>query len=336
MVKEIGTDESIAPSAITLWCAGIPELGQRVLTAGELELIKSERRHALRKIRIYFLYIPGLAIVVALIAFLAGERGSDLMLSAALIGFLTILGLPLLIFPGTRQYKFANGLKNDLQHGSVYVFCGSPDNRLGDTPVISALVKNRLIDLKGMEELKLEVLEKSSYLFSAGGKVVLERSIHANIARVVNPPEFAQLAAKYVQPTDEPGISRHQRNLNEEEVEEMNHHYRRSINVRSIIWTLVLVLFGPFPLIYQILRREEFSAMAGPIFISLLAALSILRLSKNLRISFKLKQDLKDGFVFIEQRITDNASENGNTYEYLPHTQFLWTENHRPAAWRTY
>jgi hypothetical protein len=318
----------------TRWVAGLPLAGERELTEGErAELL---RRAAPRRLfgwasylafpLLFFLFLAGMALATDVSGRPAGT-------AAVVVMLLMLASVPLLVVAGRDARYWGMTLPRDARQGTVHRYEGQVEQIRGADETIARLWSWKLLP-PDLGTLTLEVLPHSGLLWRVNEQPV-RRWVRLTATEVADVPEFAGVAAQWLDPVELPvGGTVHvgQRELSAGEQWEIERHARQ-LKLRPLIPAVLLTLWAG-PVLWACLATGRWPTGhdAGSFgLLVLLTATADLMLVKCLGRARKMGQDILVGRVVI---VRDGAPAESVT-EILPVSRIAWTIDGRPASWRT-
>jgi hypothetical protein len=271
---------------------------------------------------------------------------------------LLMVCMPVQALLARDAFRRSRGLRRDLSVGVVKRFAGrlGPDTVADETLLF--LQKARLIPRDAEGEWWIEVLAGSGRVWRVRGELV-RHWIVALSAEVPEPPPVAAVAAQWLEPvaeSQEGTLLGGRRELSEAEREELRRFAGRLWR-HPLPWAVGFTLWLSMPVTVLIFAGHSDSGVDWWIRFAFLAAVTLwidLHLLRALWIARRLQQDAREGQVLIFRTHPGPApvpSEGGltkpdeplekerdllpETVEVLPQSQWCWTEDGRPAAWRT-
>ncbi len=333
-------DETLAlENQMTVWCAGLMRTGNRSLTKEETATLDREAQQLrVRGIAMSCAVPISLILVIALLRE-AQARNQALLVGVTLLSvslFLIIAGLPLEILLAARWMGRSQSLWADIRDGQVWHFKGHLNESFPLDAAQKALLAADLLHLDANELQWIELLPISRRVWRVNGVTPLTW-LRAGASEVAPTPEFAALAAQWLEPLgrNEDGVVYGgQRELSQSERIELNRHIRREW-MRPLTSSLPIFILLSYEIFRyfqnQILQSDQISRLAllgaGVLFF---ATISLFRIRQAQR----YRADRENGYVAI-RRVVEGEKETGEPeIEFLPISGMLWTRAGEPAAWR--
>ncbi|HEU5263768.1 MAG TPA: hypothetical protein VFU34_03965 [Gaiellaceae bacterium] len=237
------------------------------------------------------------------------------------------LGVPLCIAIANDYFKRAATLKRQCRSSEVLVCEGTASDL-----VAQGRESKEIRRQVGGAEVVLEVLMQSGLVWTINGQQ--EKSwIVVPRGRTARTPEQARLAARYVRPvkTHEGMVRLHQRALSEAERLELR-GYLPSISLKGGLLALLLnALAAGHVVAYA--RNPTTVPLTGAVLVALALWFGA-QLAFALRARRRMRRDLDEGFVVINQPDPDVAASQESVVEFLPYSGAEWTTGGRATAWR--
>jgi hypothetical protein len=237
-----------------------------------------------------------------------------------------------------RVLRGTGVLREDAQAGWVDRFEGTLDNDLDDSAVQRLVHRGYL--MRGQHTAqRLEILPLSSLVVRANGRRV-EHWARAYVAEVAPPRPFAmriELPRELVRVENDPAVSLKRRSLSPAERGELARHID---TLRRRYWPPVVVTVAVAALVGVRLWVEGPDSDllgTGSLLWYGLALLTYLAYLRRIRAARRLSWDRELRWVVTVHDRAAVASSEGVApkLEMLPISQLAWSENARPAAWRT-
>ncbi len=337
----------------TEWCAGIPLVERRPLEEEERQALRLEARSLLRRGLAALLAFPAAVLLLTLLLVALDSASSLIRASVFSAALLTLFCFPVLALVARDSFRRGRGLNRDLREGCVKRFEGPP--RMDETDeTLSTLRKARVAPALDDPLWRLEVLPGSGRVWSVQGERPA-RWITARWTEVAGTPTFAAMAAEWLEPVAKDGdttLLGGRRDLTQAEREEVRRHARR-LWVRPLPYVVGLTVWLSLP-VAVILRDGRLHSGHDWFSFCLLGAITLwtdVRFARAAWIARGLGADARDGWTIILRRQDPAPSEvaeavglqeiaaaiaaRPEVVEALPHSRWIWTEDNRPAAWRT-
>jgi len=229
-------------------------------------------------------------------------------------------------------------LREDAQVGYVDRFEGALDSDLDD-PAVQRLVHRGYLMRGQHTAQRLEILPMSSVVVRANGRRVGHWA-RVHVADIAPPRPFAmrvELPRELVRVENDPSVSLKRRSLTSAERGELARHID---TLRRRYWPPIVVTVAVAALVGVRLWAEGPDTdlfETGSLLWYGLALLTYLAYLRRLRAARRLHWDRELRWVVTVHDRATLASREGVApkLEMLPISQLAWTENARPAAWRT-
>jgi hypothetical protein len=239
-----------------------------------------------------------------------------------------------------RVLRGARVVRDDAQAAWVERFEGTLESDLDD-PAVQRLVARGYL-ARGQHGVQwIEILPRSSLVVRANGRPV-EHWARAHVAEIAPPRPFAmriELPRELVRVENDPSVTLKRRSLSPAERVELARHI---VTLRCRYWPPIVVTVGVAGLVGVRLWAEGPDPdllSTGSLLWYALALLTYLAYLRRIRAARRLEWDRELRWVVT---VHDRASLTSNEetglapkLEMLPISQLAWTENARPAAWRT-
>lgn len=239
-----------------------------------------------------------------------------------------------------RVLRGTRVLLEDAQAGWVDRFEGAVESDVDD-PAVQRLVGRGYLMRGELNVQRLEILPGSSLIIRANGRPV-EHWARAHVAEIAPPRLFAmriELPRELMRVENDPSVTLKRRSLSPAERGELARHID---SLRRRYWPPIVVTVGIAAVIGVRLwaegpRTDLFGT--GSLLWYGLALLTYLAYVRRIRAARRLHWDRELRWVVtVHDRATLASSEGAGVapkLEMLPISQLAWTENARPAAWRT-
>ena len=328
-------------TGMTQWCAGLPFIAERNLSDEEMQQLTSLHQRALRIRRLAgILVLPTVAFACGLSWMLhihpvMLSYDTDISRAPGLFSVATsAIILSELWFCWLYSARAASML-SDLKAGVAQIYSGILAERSRMEPTQQRLLSSGLLTTDATRTQCLELLKSSHILWSVNGKRV-KRLMQPSLTEVAEQPEFAAIAAQWLEPVSrqkQAVLYGGRRELSAEEKHELRTFVKRLV-VRPATTSL------PVSCLSLMLASELYRD--HPIDTDTLFWIFVIGGVFNIALYlFQIKQarrfmaDLDVGFVGI--RRIENLAPEAHTepdIEFLPVTGMLWTRSGEPAAWR--
>ena len=326
-------NEPTAHIGMTAWCLDLPLTRQRPLEALERDRLAGEVMRLRRKVWLLWCGFAASGVLFFCVATPSNPQANVEQAALTVAGIvLTAVGLPITMLISRDWVRRGRLLRADLRRDVVKCY-GEP------------VAASRMV----------EVLAASRYLWRVDGVPALGWKPVEEV-ELADAPPFAAFAAEWLQPLgDDPasGVSRGERDMSSQEVEELRRSARRlwlrplPLAVGLTAWASLpitaLALAGPFHSVWEWLRTGMLVASAATNDFLVIQGLLLARL---------FRADCRNGRIVIVRfeapPALDLSVPPGNvsasepllgqpapvTLEVLPISGRVWTEEGRPAAWR--
>lgn len=338
----IGRD--IKRRGTTLWCVGLPLLEERRLERAEQEHLRQSARCLLWQGLGTFL---GLAVfgglLMALVSVLGGAWGGTLPIIVVIFTAL-LLFLPASLFARESYTQRGLLLFRDLRRGYVRVFGGvlSENDLLQTEEAIDdaqrRLLALKLLTLDGTQEQVIEVLPASLRVWRVGGER-MKPWIEVRCKEVAAAEEATSpwLHASSVAPfSGEETLRKLSGRERTELLREARQHWLRPLVPAVLLtaWFLVILILCVIAVV-KAGHLAWSASLWGPIHIIGLAFVADAFFLRRLAQARLLYRDARGGEVQVTSQAGAQGSPNSAfVVERLPHSERLWTQAGRPAAWR--
>jgi hypothetical protein len=314
------------------WCLGLPFDAHR-----EADLLERRRLYKLatsarRRARLLFTAAATALLGGILTAWAAGlPHWAHLRLPALIAAGAAILALaPSLALLARERLSHARKLLSDLDGGVVARYEGELGPLRDLESAARRLLNRGLLEPDPRRTQRIEVSPGAGVVVRVNGRWV-QRSLRAHVARVASPRPhgYATTLPNARAWVKDPGVELLRRSLSPAELAELS-QYRKRFQ-RRFWWSIGLA--GPLTVCLVAWLTLELS---GPPLLAALvssAALSLVGWASYqlwLRVTRRLEDDCELRWVITMRQ----ASEDGSQLEVLPCSRLVWTERHRPAAWR--
>lgn len=331
----------MAEQGFNEWCAGLPLVERRPMEEEERREL-GHRAVALRwRGAAAILLFPGAPMLFAVVGSAAWPSAVQDVLAVAAV-FVIAICLPVAILVARDAFRRSRGLARDLAVGVVERYEGPLEHRLIALPPLALLVKAGLVEPGAEGEIDLDVLPVSRRVLMAGGRPVT-RWIVAPATSVAETPQFASMAAEWLQPAGPAGgqeMLRGERDLAESERSEIR-AYAKRLWVRALPLAVLLTVWCGVGLLARFAGARP---MSGPdtLRVGLLTFLALsadMRLAWAIQTAAQMRRDAANGRLVI-LRPRDGFEMPGEdaglqaTVEVLPFSRRPWTQDGRPMPWR--
>lgn len=325
---------------ISIWSAGLPRAGRRILRNPEIEELSARaaefRRKGLRAllaIPIVFALLFGIAVLL--------HWNTRARISPVLIT-LTVIS-PVLILTARDCLTLARDIRRDLRAGGTDRYEGVVGRVTRLDATLNRLVRAGLLR-KGCSETQwFEVLPCSGLVWYANG--IRPRTwIRAGCSETATLPTYAEVAAEWVEPVDasrEDAFHVGKRELSPAELSELTRHVRRMLT-KPVVSALVLNLWLAGAV--WAVRSGAVSLNGGHamFLFAVLVAVTIqvdLRLVRCATLLLKLLRDahLRTAVIVRSPSLLPQSPSNPALLpadEFLAISGVLWTRAGAPAPWR--
>ncbi len=337
----------MAENTTTEWCAGLPLIGQRPFEPEEQEylqrLAQRLRWYGLVALLLYPLLIAVSGVIAWATTSSAAQGLAGMVLAAVVL--LCFYGPFLLIIVRDTMGR-SKVLLEDLRCGYVKQFAGMMSPDVGTEATLIKLRQARIVPRTGTGHWSLEMLPASRRVWRVQEQRV-KPWIIANVVEVAQTPEMAAIAAQWLQPVtrkDDETLLGGRRALSQAERDELL-RYARHAWTRPLPGAIGFTLWAGVR-ISSLLLHPLLNTGINWIFFTLFVFFTLLMdvaLVMQVLLSRKLRQDAQAGHVIIvgvEKNAQSVSPETpANTVpmirEVLPHAKREWTQEGRPAVWRT-
>lgn len=314
----------------TAWCAGFSQSGWRELTPAELADLNGLAVRLTGQAWTSVLAGPG--VLLALLA--AG--GVFMFLGHVPNWLMVLLVFALLVAPvgvmvSRDWFLRAQGLRRDAADGWVRQFTGPVDPASGSEETRDLLVRRRLLTPDPRITQGLELLPASYVVWTVNGRRT-HGLITAKPNVVAQVPEYAAMAAQWVEPAQQPGsegMHVNFRDLSSAERLELERHWKKLL-LRPLVSALLLTVWAGFAFSLGSWQDSSF----GMALVGGFAVWSWFGVYRILTLAGKVRRDAAAGRVVIVRRTLVPGEELSPAEEYLPQSGIPWSAAERPAPWR--
>lgn len=314
----------------TAWCAGFTLSGRRELVPAELTELSALAARLGRQARLTAALGPGIFLLLLALAGIYALTGKVPNWLVVLLA----LGLPfapLGFFLARDAFLRARALREDVREGSVRQFTGTVDPAAGPDETRDRLVRRRLLTPDPRIRQGLELLPHSQLIWTVNGRRTYGW-IAARSNVVAQVPEYAAMAAQWVEPARHPGsegMHINFRDLSAAERAELQRHWKKLL-FRPLGSALLLTIWAATALSMGISQGSGF----GTMMVGAIAVWSWLGVFRMLKIAGTVRRDAAAGRVVIVRRAQAPGQELSPAEEYLPQSGIPWSAGERPAPWR--
>ncbi len=329
------------------WCASLPETENRIMLDIEIAEIQSEIDGFSRKITVAVAIPP---VVFCLIFLLYrnlpadGNFSQDSLLTITSISTIALM-IPIEIVFIRDCLIRSKGLKADLNVGIVRRFEGELKSIDPIDHTQAYLLTRSFLrpDLDAIQEI--ELLPATLRLYKVNGQKIRWWKA-ASVEQTALLPEIADIAAQWLEPvgeSEEGVLFAGKRALSQPELTELGIKQRRMWLKYAVPAILLTLLF--------FLGLSSWDSKSNPLSLSRkvrLAVIGVLALTNDVLFissavrAYKISQDKAQASIIIvrrplgpdEKRSNDSAESEFRSYEFLPISRMLWTEEGLPANWR--
>ena len=336
----------------TEWCAGLPLVERRPLEEEERHaLLQGTQRYQWRGWGVILLF-PVLLVLLGIADDTIDPHSSigQGFLTVCVIA-LVFVYLPLGYLIVRDSFRRRKGLRRDVKAGRVKRYAGAITHPpLGDETFLR-LLKARLLPDTLDEPWQIEVFPASHRVWKVNGQPV-HRWLEAEWTETADPPEFATLAAKWLEPiqrTDEGTLLAGGREMSLDEREELR-RYARSLWRRRLPVAVALTLWWSIPLAFLLTGSSPESQSAHDriffVFLTFLVFVANLQVAQAIGLARKFNQDVRANRVVIlrvEKTVNEPQGQEDTSnpepavtvsMEQLPMSGWDWTLEGHPAPWR--
>jgi len=314
----------------TAWCAGFSQSGRRELTPPEIAELNrlAERLHG----QAWASALAGPGVFLGLLAAI----GISALLGASttvLIGFLlfSLLFAPLGFILSRDWFLRARTLRQDITTGWALQFIGIVDPASGPEETRDLLVRRGLLTPDPRITQGLELLPASNLVWTVNGRRT-GGLLSAKSGVVAQVPEYAAMAAQWVEPAKQPGsegVHINFRDLSTAERQELQRHWKKLL-LRPLVSALLLTVWAGLALMMGTWKESNF----GLTMVGAFAVWSWISVYRILDLAGKVRRDASAGRVVIVRRALSPGQELSPAEEYLPQSGIPWSAGARPAPWR--
>jgi len=243
------------------------------------------------------------------------------------------------IYLAIRALKHKWALTADVNAGLVSVYRGVLAERNRLEPTQLGLLATHLLRLDPGEQQTIELLKNSRVVWRVNG-LPTKRTIQPTLTEVASTPQFAAIAAQWLEP-----VSRHEqsilyggkRELSDNEKRELRRFVKRLVTRPAT--SSLPVAFLSLALAANLYHAHEIDRDLMFWFFLLGGLFNVMFYLFQIRQARRFGDDLRVGYVGIRRigpsdpvSMTDGPSEPD--IEFLPVTGMLWTKSGEPAVWR--
>jgi hypothetical protein len=265
-----------------------------------------------------------------------GSEGATLYLSILAFSGVSVA---IEIYLAMRALKHRWALAADMHTGLVSVYRGILAERNGLEPTQLGLLSTHLLRLDPGESQTIELLKNSRVVWRVNG-LPTKRTIQPTLTEVAATPQFAAIAAQWLEP-----VSRHEKSILYGGKRELSDNEKREL--RRFVQRLVTrpatsslpVAFLSLTLAANLYHAHEIDRDLYFWFFLLGGFYNVMLYLFQIRQARRFGDDLRVGYVGIRRigpsdpvAMTDEPSEPD--IEFLPVTGMLWTKSGEPAVWR--
>ena len=336
------------------WCAGIPLERRRALDDDDTARLLGELRRFRRRAGFALLMLPVWILSLECASITPG--GAAVLLLA--LGAILWIAIPAVqLFIWLDCLLGVRGLRRDLRAGYVKRFAGLTEPACAKCDeTYRRLNRARLAPEKPAGAWSIEVLPMSGRVWRINDQLVASW-VPARCSSVAEVPEFASVAAQWLEPVDECEQGRllaGRRDLSTAEIRELR-RVGRNLWRRPLPLAGILAIWLAIPgaqLVREHHLRDRPSAVAFWVLL-VLALLLSWRFVRSFVFARRIGADAASGYVVIlssepsapgadaERKpeaegagAAADAGERPPIIEMLPNSRTVWTENGRPAQWR--
>lgn len=314
----------------TAWCAGFSQSGRRELTPPEVAELTSLAVRLRGQAWVSALLGPGVFLLLLLAAGITALRG-DFSSWMVVILLFSLLFAPLGFMLARDWFFRSRALHEDVAAGHVRQYLGAVDPASGPEETRDLLVRRRLLTPDPRITQGLELLPASNLVWTVNGRRT-GGLITAKANVVAQVPEYAAMAAQWVEPAKQPGsegVHINFRDLSAAERQELQRHWKKLL-LRPLASALLLTIWAAFALVMGTWKDSTFSlTMVGAF-----AVWSWVSVYRILNLAGKVRRDATAGRVVIVRRALAPGQELSPAEEYLPQSGIPWSAGARPAPWR--
>lgn len=337
----------MAENTTTEWCVGLPLIGQRPFEPEEQEylqrLAQRLRWYGIMAVLSYPLLVCCFGVIEWIATSSIAQAKEAMMISGLL---LLVVCLPMQLLAIRDAFGRRKALLGDLRCGFVKQFAGMMAPDVGTEATLIKLRQARIVPRTGTGHWSLELLPASRRMWRVQEQRV-KPWIIANVVEVAQTPEMAGIAAQWLQPVtrnDDETLLGGRRALSQAERDELL-RYARHAWTRPLPGAIGFTLWAGVR-ISSLLLHPLLNTGINWIFFTLFVFFTLLMdvaLVMQVLLSRKLRQDAQAGHVIIVgveknapsvSRVTP-ADTVPMIREVLPHSKREWTQEGRPAVWRT-
>lgn len=314
---------------------GYPHVASRRLDVMEGAQLERERRRQLLEVAAVSLAPLLLPVLLGITAAAVGIRADV----AAVIGAACfVFGTAAALLRARDLVVRRRWTAKDIARGLVLEFA-RPDAMDSNSPLVSTSPSAAWEASPDPREeppitVRFEILAQSGRLWTSDGQRVRGYQ-RLPVARVVELPRHAQIAAQWVRPVplampEAQRLHAGTRPLSNQELVELRRHERRAWRSRVLpigIWVAFVCLAIGNAVIDHVTNFQSFAA-------AVLGLAFILRLVQNLRLAWGFHRDVEVGLVEI-YRIESDPETLSPALELLPVSRIPWSEGGVPAIWRS-
>lgn len=314
----------------TAWCAGFSLTGRRELAPAEIADLDALAKRLGGQVWVSALLGPGVFLLLSFAAGIFAVRGGVPNWLVALLLF-ALLFAPLGFILARDSFLRSRSLRQDIAGGSVQQFTGAVDPSAGSDEIRERLVRRHMLTPDPRITQGLELLPASQLIWTVNGRRT-QGWISAKSSVVARVPEYAAMAAQWVEPAQHPGgegMHINFRDLSSAEREELQRHWKKLL-LRPLGSALILSVWVGVALAMGIGQGSSFgTAMVGAF-----AVWSWFGVYRMLKIARTVRRDAAAGRVVIVRRALAPGQELSPAEEYLPQSGIPWSAGERPAPWR--
>lgn len=327
---------------MTIWAAGLCRSGERALTPAEQSELRGRMSTFRRRGILAIAAIPvGLALLAAAIPLLQ-RAGLEMVLPV--VPVLAMALLPSMLLAARDCLRLARELNVDYRTAQVERYEGNVGSAPRADPTLQRLLRVGLFQNDSQITQWLEVLPASGLVWRANGQAP-KRWLRAVRAETASIPEYAAIAAEWVEPVDhsrDDALHVGRRELSRAEQAELKSHLKR-LTVRPAALAVVLTAWlGWMAWAALAPRGVPMEDQPLPLIVALLllTGQAYFNLARCVRLGKRFARDLRAGGVVIVRTprthpgLVEIDGRLSPPDEFLLTSGILWNQAGTPAPWR--
>ena len=312
-----------------LFCAGLPFVGDRHLTSGDLARVREWTRSVAFRSLAWVVGIPLAAIIIIAAGSLTGreEWAAAAVFAGSVLVWVNVA--PLI----SRARDFVRLWRLPDREVAVLAFEGNLKDVRAIDPTGAILFFDRLLERSIEARQTIEVFGRSGLVWTVNGRNP-QRTIRASMARLSTLPESARVAARWAAPLPGyPNLAVRDRALSLEERAELRELAKRLLPAKQIVLCVSSAAF-----LGAMAARYGVRTLVAEVPFWVLMIWWSYSLARQTIFSIRLFQHSKAGRATIVTSLHGESelaiSAVKGYWEYLSGSPYLWTRDGVPAFWR--